>query len=269
MQPRRHIGFTLVEVLVVIAIIGVLLGLLMPAVQMSREAARRSACANNLRQQAIAVKLHEQSHGIYPTGGWGANWVGDPDAGFSPKQPGGWIYNVLPYLEQAALRELGKSLSVQAKREAAVKLLETPVVVLNCPSRRPPDLYSYTGPRPLENVDPPKAVAKADYAINVKISYAKSEVIVSEIQLTQGLSRTLLVGEKAVSRKHYSDGKAPGDMLSMYAGDCEDIRRSIADAPTSDAAASGFGSAHPSGCNAAMGDGSVRFVGFEEKLEPQ
>ena len=93
-------GFTLVEVLVVIAIIGVLVAITLPAVQMAREASRRSSCANNLRQQAVAVKLHDGAHKSFPTGGWGGEWLGDPDAGYGPRQPGGWIYNVLAYIEQ-------------------------------------------------------------------------------------------------------------------------------------------------------------------------
>src|SRR5262245_55982395 len=88
-------GFTLVEVLVVIAIIGILVGLLLPAINSARESSRRTACENNLHQIAIAVNLHEGAQHTFPTGGWGANWVGDPDAGFGPRQPGGWIYNIL------------------------------------------------------------------------------------------------------------------------------------------------------------------------------
>jgi type II secretory pathway pseudopilin PulG len=58
-----------VELLVVIAIIGMLVALLLPAVQAARESARRSACANNLRQLAMAAKSHETSMGHLPTGG--------------------------------------------------------------------------------------------------------------------------------------------------------------------------------------------------------
>src|SRR3972149_7920701 len=77
-RRAQTFGMTLIEVLVVIAIIGILIGLLMPAVQMARESARRSSCSNNLRQQAVAVKLHINTHQIFPTGGWGPDWIGGP-----------------------------------------------------------------------------------------------------------------------------------------------------------------------------------------------
>lgn len=99
--PRRVAarGFTLVELLVVIAIIGVLMGLLLPAVQMAREAARRSACSNNLRQLGLAIVNYESARQKLPV-----NQVGPG----GPKPGGGfaagyysWLVPLLPYLEQS------------------------------------------------------------------------------------------------------------------------------------------------------------------------
>jgi prepilin-type N-terminal cleavage/methylation domain-containing protein len=133
---RRVAAFTLVELLVVITIIGILIALLLPAVQGAREAARRNQCSNNLKQTGLGALQHVEKHGIYPTGGWGWNWVGDPDRGFTKRQPGGWVYNILPYIEQGTLHDLGKGQAVQAKKENAFRVISTPLAALNCPTRR-------------------------------------------------------------------------------------------------------------------------------------
>jgi prepilin-type N-terminal cleavage/methylation domain-containing protein/prepilin-type processing-associated H-X9-DG protein len=260
-------AYTLVEVLVVIAIIGILIGFTIPAVQIARESARRSTCENNLRQQAIAVKLHEETHKIFPTGGWGADWLGDPDAGYGPKQPSGWIYNVLSYIEEDSLRQLSRGLKGAAREQAIVKLMESPISVFYCPIRRQPQLYPYTGGE-LKNAKPPSTVAKTDYAISSTISHAKSEVFMPDIQLQgKGASKTVLAGEKSLTPDAHETGGA-GDSLVVYIGDCDDIRREPSESPTPDRRGGrGFGAAHPSGANIAYCDGSVRFVLEDGQLE--
>jgi prepilin-type N-terminal cleavage/methylation domain-containing protein/prepilin-type processing-associated H-X9-DG protein len=143
-------GFSLVELLVVIAIIGMLVALLMPAVQASREAARRAQCANNLKQMSLAFLNHENVHGHFPTGGWGYKWIGEPKAGYGKDQPGSWIYNILAYLEEGALRNLGSGMPdrftdpLNAERQAALlQVVSTPVSVINCPSKRPLNTWPY------------------------------------------------------------------------------------------------------------------------------
>src|SRR5262245_4425854 len=85
-------GFTLVELLVVIAIIGVLVALLLPAIQAAREAARRSQCANNLKQLGLAVQLHHDAKRAFPTG-----------RNSTDTRSVSWAYYCLPYMEQQAM----------------------------------------------------------------------------------------------------------------------------------------------------------------------
>ena len=98
-------AFTLVELLVVIAIMGILIARVLPAVQMAYESARRNQCINNLKQMSLAAMNHESAKKFYPSGGWGNNWQGDPDAGFGRHQPGGWAYSCMTFMEAGPLLE--------------------------------------------------------------------------------------------------------------------------------------------------------------------
>jgi type II secretory pathway pseudopilin PulG len=129
-------GFTLVELLVTIAILIVLVGLLVPAVQSARESARVTSCRNNVRQVAVGLLQHEQSMGFFPSGGWGPGWLGVAERGSDPKQPGSWIYSILPAVEAADVHRMianaAASTSAAAYRECAASA----VPVFACPSRR-------------------------------------------------------------------------------------------------------------------------------------
>jgi prepilin-type N-terminal cleavage/methylation domain-containing protein/prepilin-type processing-associated H-X9-DG protein len=169
----RKSAFTLVEVLVVIAIIGILIALLLPAVQMAREAARKMQCVNNLKQIALAALHHEQAANNLPTGGWGFNWVGDPDRSHARRQPGGFFYNILPYIEEQNLHDSAKVGDPAAKNRLSALMLMQPVPGFNCPSRRVlplnpvnPTYDTLVNAASAFAVDPNAAWFHADYKAN-------------------------------------------------------------------------------------------------------
>ena len=134
-------GFTLVELLVVIAIIGILIALLLPAVQAAREAARRSQCRNNLKQIGLAAQNHVSAFKVFPSAGWGWTWTGDPDAGSAGNQPGGWLYSLLPFMEEQQIHDMGKGMTFSGggtggKYDVLSQMQAQGIATMNCPSRR-------------------------------------------------------------------------------------------------------------------------------------
>jgi prepilin-type N-terminal cleavage/methylation domain-containing protein len=136
LNHHKRSGFTLIELLVVIAIIAVLIGLLLPAVQKVREAAARLNCQNNLKQMGLGMHNCHDVNGHFPSGGWGWFWVGEPGKGAGVDQPGGWLYSILPFVEQSALFNMGLGTSGAAAATAGLSRSATPVKFFNCPSRR-------------------------------------------------------------------------------------------------------------------------------------
>lgn len=172
----RGAGFTLVELLVVIAIIGVLVALLLPAVQAAREAARRTQCVNQLKELTLGGMNHEGSMKHFPTGGWGYDWVGDADRGYGQKQPGGWLYNILPYIEQKAKHDMPKDGNPDAllppQLEGARLMLIDPIGIIYCPSRRNgkfanvTKIASFARNSGLNPAGEGASVGRSDYAAN-------------------------------------------------------------------------------------------------------
>jgi prepilin-type N-terminal cleavage/methylation domain-containing protein len=171
MRSRRSAAFTLVELLVVIAIIGILVALLLPAIQAAREAARRAQCKSQLRNLALAALNHHDVHKFFPTGGWGWEYVGDADRGFGEEQPGGWVYSILPYIEESNGHHLPSDGNpngiTQIQLRNAGQLIQQPITIINCPSRRAVVVYpNDKGARtPLNHVFP-EFGGKLDYAAN-------------------------------------------------------------------------------------------------------
>jgi prepilin-type processing-associated H-X9-DG protein len=104
---------------------------------------------------------HLSEQGVYPSGGWGWAWSGDPDRGFRGQQPGGWMFNILPFIEMKSIHDLGKGNNQKGRTQTA----QTPISLYTCPSRRPPILtpYATTGSF-IINIDHVTVCAKSDYA---------------------------------------------------------------------------------------------------------
>ena len=128
----RPTGFTLVELLVVIAIIGTLVGLLLPAVQAAREAARRSQCANNLKQIGVGMANHENAVGGFPPSIFGADLANQYARGW------GWPVLLLPYCEGQAQYDALKTKTTTARAKTTAEKLSPPLY--RCPSDAVPDL---------------------------------------------------------------------------------------------------------------------------------
>ena len=180
-HPGAADGFTLVELLVVITIIGILIALLLPAVQAAREAARAMQCQNHEKQLALGMLDFEHANGHFAGGGWGAWWVGDPDRGTDRDQPGGWLYQILPHIEQLALSRLGSDGDAahitDRQRQGLLMLIQTPLEIMNCPTRRPAILFAvgFNSPPTYLNMKytpggvypmGASSIARGDYAAN-------------------------------------------------------------------------------------------------------
>ncbi len=140
----RFAGFTLVELLVVITIIGILIGLLLPAVQSAREAARAIQCRNQIKQIALALHAYHSAHRVFPPGAI----VSDDSctAASSTKRQAPWTVQILPFLEQNALYAqfdmAGHFAALQGDNPPEPTDSETaqntPLAIFKCPSDSAP-----------------------------------------------------------------------------------------------------------------------------------
>jgi prepilin-type N-terminal cleavage/methylation domain-containing protein len=290
-------AFTLVELLVVIAIMGILLALMLSAVQAAREMARRMQCTNHLKQIGLGCLTHLSEQGIYPTGGWGLLWSGDPDRGYRGRQPGGWLFNILPFIDMKQIHDYGLR-NNRAGRTLTAKSL---ISLYHCPARRPPILYP-NGNVTIHNIDaaPGKGmlVAKADYAACAGDNYTNvsqgpttlvdsvtadttaTGVIftASKIQykdVIDGTSHTYLAGERNLSPDAYYTGTTI-DTDEPWTEGCDyDVNRWCNnDAhgwPQQDrrgvAYITNFGSAHPVSFNMLFCDGAVHSISYDVDRE--
>jgi prepilin-type N-terminal cleavage/methylation domain-containing protein/prepilin-type processing-associated H-X9-DG protein len=276
-MPRARPAFTLVETLVVIAILGLLVGLTAGGVQRVRAAAARAQCLNNLRQLGLAGQQHVAATGAFPAGVTDGN-------GKDPLRALGWIPRFLPYLEQDELWRL--TLAAFAKSPFSGNYPKHPcdriLTLARCP----------TDPRAGDfHADPAKyggaAVALSSYlGVNGTAAARENGVLFSDshvrpADITDGTSNTLLLGERPPSPDRYwgwwygsrgYDGRATLDLLlgakehnwgGLYAGSCETgfvpFGPGKIDNPCD---VFHFWSLHPGGAHFALCDGSVRFIRY-------
>lgn len=288
-MTHQRTAFTLVELLVAIAIIGVLVGMLLPAVQNVREAARNTQCLNNLRQIGIATHHYEGSISRIPPS--------RPADGFLT-----WPVLLMPYMEQQNLASLFDFKALYAAQDPEVIAESTPIML--CPSRRSGAMLSkdekdgrltgavgdYAGNAGTHLhhpsfqwalfTEPVDGVFNSGLSRDNPVSNGKlTEPIKGRYgfqDLTDGSSSTIFIGEKFVNQKHLGlsggfgdgciyNGDEPGTFMRLGGGylglaksSNEDITVGITPV---------FGSAHPGTVNFVFGDSSVHAVSVDVSSE--
>jgi len=282
-------GFTLIELLVVISIIGILVALLLPAVQQAREAARRASCKNNLKQIGIALHNYHEAHLTFPP--FLINRTGSPSRIADVDKGANWLVFLLPYLDQAPLYDKW-DLNIPANQNPG---RSTDLTVFQCPSdpQSSGNVCSYAG----------GDWARGNYGMNVSPcgffgggkTDARSRLggigganyVVRMRDLTDGTTNTVAVDElragmneqdlrgswampglSAGTAAMFNDASAPNSK-EPYSDDMENCTVS----GLAGDAGSGMGcfdtnttaqmtarSMHPGGLHLLMTDGSARFV---------
>jgi prepilin-type N-terminal cleavage/methylation domain-containing protein/prepilin-type processing-associated H-X9-DG protein len=265
MNRRIERAFTLVELLVVIAIIGILIALLLPAVQAAREAARRKQCTNNLKQLGMACQNYASTKKHLPIskGYTGQNLNGK-----------GWILDLLPYIESQAVCDQfkpyldgnmssGSGILHPNCREA----LRTPVSGLRCPTDETTGITSKNEFQITPNetiVTSYKGVAGTNLACRTTTNCDGLLWLSTFLRpikfamITDGTSHTMLIGEDIPSQNWHSAAYyANGDYCTT-----EYPLNSIYRPPQPEnwPVVMTFRSLHPSGVQFCMADGSVQFI---------
>ncbi len=278
MQSNRR-GFTLVELLVVITIIGILIGLLLPAVQSAREAARRMQCSNNLKQIALAFHNYQATHGVFPDAGKEQNQCDGKThtPGDGARSHWNFLYQILPYMEQQNLYDHTDDLVIY----------QTPIPMYYCPTRRRPALY---GSAPSARTD--YAGSSGDRFIRAGIIRSNGVIVarrcdppVDFAMIRDGSSNTLMIGEKQQHPNHFGKSGGDNEPWCDTGLDFDQVRNALYGEPVTGRFGGPpahdndelpgepgvwsmkFGSSHTGAFNGALADGSVRSISYS--IDPE
>lgn len=222
--PRRPRGFTLIELLVVITIIGILVGLLLPAINAARDAARRTQCASSIRQLALALQNFHSAHGRFPASSTWLNAKGQLDISQMPNGGGSlvapyknWVIDILPFIEAKTLVQT-MSLTKPISDPANAVARGTPLEILRCPTD-PYNLKPFMGTHDSSTKILGDNWARGDYAANASLGYMENgtnaddagnpavfrnrlycgvmgaNVALKSTDIKDGTSKTILLGE--------------------------------------------------------------------------
>ncbi len=268
-SPVSPRGFTLVELLVVITIIGILIALLLPAVQAAREAARRTQCMNNLTQIGLALQNYESAHTVLPPG------VVDKQGPIQNRPEGyhmGWLVQLLPYIEEGNMFDhVDFSVGVYDEKNAAVRAI-CPTFMI-CPSYGPHRNPSNLAGRHAQHSA--GTWATSNYAAchndvespidadNHGVMFLNSHI--GQKDVTDGTTHTIYVGEKLSDEKDLGWMSGTRATLRNTGAVPSQVRGwsgSQPKPPENDSTVGGFESVHSGICNFLFGDGRVTALSY-------
>ncbi len=272
-------AFTLVELLVVITIIGILIAMLLPAVQAAREAARRMECLNHLFQIGVALGNYESAHGVLPPGTIDKQGpIRNVPRGYEMS----WMVQILPYVDENTLfNHVDFSVGVYDQKNAAVRAINIPLFA--CPSADPMRNSSTGTGRSASDAG---TWTVSNYAgchndLETPIDVGNDGVLflnshISQNDVTDGISHTIYVGEKLGDEKDL--GWMSGTRATLRntgtplrwgadAASAAEAERSPNSAAGSDLWVGGFASEHPAVCNFLLGDGTADSISVYTDLK--